>query len=54
MTKEQLCVLPDNPPVILKDGLIGLLLVWPTERSAGERAEQAGIQVPGEKFHRRR
>ena len=46
MKKERFYELPKDPPVILKDGKIGLLLLLPGDD------DKVGIQVPGEEEHR--
>lgn len=48
MTKDELLAMEEGPLVVLcKDGLLGLLLLYPTERSP-----LCGIQVSGEDLHR--
>lgn len=46
MDKDRFNELPGMPPVILRDGKMGLLLLLPGED------EKVGIQVPGEDEHR--
>lgn len=50
MTRDEIFDAEDNTPVQLKDGLIGLLLIYPKE--SGEHAGMCGVQVHGEEYHR--
>ena len=49
MTNEELLAIDSAtpPPVFLKDGRMGLLVIYPH----GQQKE-AGVQVPGEDYHR--
>ena len=46
MQKERFYELQKDPPVILKDGKLGLLLILPGDDN------KVGIQVHGEDYHR--
>ena len=47
VTIDRLLSMSGMPPVILKDGNLGLLLIYPTKEDP-----QVGIQVYGEPVHR--
>jgi len=50
MTRDELWNLPaGDPPVMLPDGKVGLLTVFPSKYSDDELC---GVQVPGEQEHR--
>jgi len=50
MTKDETFELPKDAPVLLKDGCIGLFLIYPI--GMDEQEGLCGIQVFGEEEHR--
>ena len=50
MTKYETFDLPKDAPVMLKDGSVGLFLIYPIGK--GDLEGMCGIQVPGEEAHR--